>query len=62
MIETIPRYKKFVLDTETMGQSVYIQTIAKITPKRMTWPDEPWTLTGVLDKILKSLRDKYHGG
>lgn len=50
-----------MLDNETLGQSVYIQTIAKIAPQRMNWPDEPWTPKGQLDKILVEIRDKYHG-
>ena len=62
MIENIPRYKHFVLDNATLGQSVYIQTIAKIAPQRMDWPDDPsWKPTGLLDKILINLRDKYNG-
>ena len=62
MIENIPRYKHFALDTETLERSVYMQTIAKTAPQHINWPEDPlWKPTGALDIILKNLQDKYHG-
>ena len=46
MLETIPRYKKFILHPDDVINSLNMQVMAKFKAKTINWPDEPWEAKG----------------
>ena len=52
------KYSTLKLTDKQLGNSIHLQVLAHLNPKRINWPSEPWTPVNQLDRILKAIRNK----
>jgi len=51
------KYSRLTLTDKQLRNSIHLQVLAHLNPKRINWPLEPWHPISDIDKILKGIRD-----
>jgi len=51
------RYSHLTLSNDQLRNSINLQVLAHLNPKRINWPPDPWHPISGIDKILKGIRN-----